>query len=269
MTAATDAAVAGGAGVALQAHSLASLAGIRHAFFTRAGGVSGGVYATLNSGIGSHDSPDNVATNRARMAAAIGVAPDRLLTCYQIHSPDVVVAEEPWGPQERPRADAIVTRARGLAIGVSTADCGPVLLADPAARVIGAAHAGWRGALAGVTDAAIAAMERLGAARSRIVAALGPMIRQPSYETGSDLLARFMTADTANARFFAPAERDGHYMFDLAGYIAARLAAAGIGQIEDVGACTYADPERFFSYRRTTHRNEPDYGRHINAIVLE
>jgi len=126
-----------------------------------------------------------------------------------------------------------------------------------------------RGALAGVTDAAIAAMERLGAARSRIVAALGPMIRQPSYETGSDLLARFMTADTANAHFFAPAERDGHYMFDLAGYIAARLAAAGIGQIEDVGACTYADPERFFSYRRTTHRNEPDYGRHINAIVLE
>jgi YfiH family protein len=262
MTAATDAAVA------LQARSLASLAGIRHAFFTRAGGVSGGVYATLNSGIGSHDSPDNVATNRAHMAAAIGVAPDRLLTCYQIHSPDVVVAEAPWGPQERPRADAIVTRARGLAIGVSTADCGPVLLADPAARVIGAAHAGWRGALAGVTDAAIAAMERLGATRSRIVAALGPMIRQPSYETGSDLRARFMAADTANARFFAPAARDGHYMFDLAGYIAARLAAAGIGQIEDVGACTYADPERFFSYRRSTHRNEPDYGRHVNAIVL-
>jgi YfiH family protein len=144
-----------------------------------------------------------------------------------------------------------------------------VLLADPAARVIGAAHAGWRGALAGVTDAAIAAMERLGAARPRIVAALGPMIRQPSYETGSDRKARFMAADTANARFFASAARDGHFMFDLAGYIAARLAAAGIGQIEDVGACTYADPERFFSYRRMTHRNEPDYGRHINAIVLE
>jgi YfiH family protein len=254
---------------ALQARALASLAGIRHAFFTRAGGVSGGVYATLNAGIGSDDSPDNVTTNRARMAAAIGVLPARLLTCYQVHSPDVVVVQEPWGTEARPRADAIVTRVEGLAIGVSTADCGPVLLADPVARVIGAAHAGWRGALAGVTDAAVAAMERLGAARPRIVAALGPMIRQPSYETGSELRARFMAADMASERFFAPAARDGHFMFDLSGYVAARLAAAGVGQIEDVGACTYADPERFFSYRRMTHRNEPDYGRHINAIVLE
>jgi YfiH family protein len=254
---------------ALQAPSLAGLAGIRHAFFTRAGGVSGGVYATLNAGIGSHDDPQNVAINRARMAAAIGVAPERLLTCYQIHSPDVIVAEKPWGPEGRPRADAIVTRMPGIAIGVSTADCGPVLFADPAARVIGAAHAGWRGALAGVTDAAIAAMERLGAARARIVAALGPMIRQPNYETGVDLMARFMAADAANERFFSPAARDGHFMFDLAGYVAGRLAAAAIGQVEDVGACTYADAERFFSYRRMTHRHEADYGRHINAIVLE
>jgi YfiH family protein len=202
------------------------------------------------------------------MAAAIGVAPERLLTCYQIHSPDVVVAEKPWGPEARPRVDAIVTCARGLAIGVSTADCGPVLLADPTARVIGAAHAGWRGALAGVTDATIAAMERLGAARSRITVALGPMIRQSNYETGSDVRTRFMAVDATNERFFAPAVRDGHFMFDLAGYVAARLAAAGIGQIEDIGACTYAEPERFFSYRRMTHRNEPDYGRHVNAIVL-
>jgi hypothetical protein len=254
---------------ALQARALASLPGIRHAFFMRDGGVSGGVYATLNAGIGSHDDPHNVAINRARMAAAVGVAPERLLTCYQIHSPDVVIAEKPWGSEERPRADAIVTRTPGIAIGVSTADCGPVLFADPAARVIGAAHAGWRGALAGVTDAAIAAMERLGAARSRIVAALGPMIRQPSYETGSDLRARFVAADPANERFFAPAARDGHFMFDLAGYVAARLAAAGVGQIEDIGACTYTDSERFFSYRRMSHRNEADYGRHINAIVLE
>jgi polyphenol oxidase len=254
---------------ALQARALGSLAGIRHAFFMRAGGVSGGVYATLNAGIGSHDDPQNVAINRARMAAAIGVAPERLLTCYQVHSRDVVVAEKPWGPEGRPRADAIVTRMPGIAIGVSTADCGPVLLADPAARVIGAAHAGWRGAFAGATDAAIAAMERLGAVRSRIVAALGPMIRQPSYETGSDLRARFVAAAPANERFFRPAAREGHFMFDLAGYVAARLAAAGVGQIEDVGACTYADAERFFSCRRMSHHNEADYGRHVNAIVLE
>jgi YfiH family protein len=269
MTAAGAAGASAAGAAALQAHSLASLTGVRHAFFTRAGGVSRGVYATLNAGIGSHDSPDNVATNRARMAAAIGVVPQRLLTCYQVHSPDVVVAEKPWGPEDRPRADAIVTRARGLAIGVSTADCGPVLFADPVARVIGAAHAGWRGALTGVTDAAIEAMERLGATRSRIVAALGPMIRQPSYETGSDVRARFMATDATNERFFAAATRDAHFMFDLAGYVTARLAAAGVGQVEDVAACTYADPERFFSYRRMTHRNEPDYGRHVNAIVLE
>jgi polyphenol oxidase len=253
----------------LQAHTLARLAGVRHAFFTRTGGVSGGVYASLNAGVGSQDAPHNVAENRARMAAAVGVAPDRLLTCYQIHSPDVVVAVEPWAAQERPRADAIVTAVPGLAIAVSTADCGPVLFAEPQARVIGAAHAGWRGALAGVTDSTIAAMERLGAVRERIVAVLGPMIRQPNYETGADLRDRFVAAAPANARFFRPAARAGHFMFDLAGYVAARLAAAGIGTIEDVDACTYADEAQFFSYRRMTHRGEPDYGRHVNAIVLE
>jgi YfiH family protein len=157
----------------------------------------------------------------------------------------------------------------GLAIGVSTADCGPVLFADPQARVVGAAHAGWRGALAGVTDETIAAMEKLGAARQRIVAALGPMIRQKNYETGVDLRDRFVATDQANGRFFRPAAREGHFMFDLAGYVAARLAAAGVGTIEDVDACTYADAEKFFSYRRMTHRGEADYGRHVNAIVLE
>jgi polyphenol oxidase len=253
----------------LQARALADNAGIRHAFFTRAGGVSSGVYATLNAGIGSADTPENVAANRERMAAALGVGPDCFLTCYQFHSADVAVAERPWSADARPRADAVATRVPGIAIGVSTADCGPVLFADPTAGVIAAAHAGWRGALAGVTDSAIAAMERLGAARSRIIAALGPMIRQPHYETGPDLVARFVDADGANERFFRPAARAGHFMFDLAAYIAARLAAAGIGTIEDLGACTYADPERFFSYRRMTHRNEPDYGRHINAIVLK
>jgi hypothetical protein len=251
-----------------EAKSLAALAGVRHAFFTREGGVSDGIYATLNAGVGSRDDQEHVAENRARMAAALGVAPDALLTPYQIHSANVVVADTPWTPATRPRADAVVTRTRGLAIGVSTADCGPVLLADPAARVIGAAHAGWRGAVAGVTDAAIAAMEELGARRQRIVAAIGPLIRQPSYEVGAELVENFRQADAANARFFQPSARPGHFMFDLPGYIAARLARAGIGAIEDLGACTYAEAQHFFSFRRTTHRGEPDYGRHVNAIVL-
>ncbi|HUI95311.1 MAG TPA: polyphenol oxidase family protein, partial [Xanthobacteraceae bacterium] len=184
----------------LQAPSLTALDGVRHAFFTRAGGVSQGIYASLNGGVGSNDDRAHVAENRARMAAALGVAPAALMTPYQIHSADVVVAEAPWDAAARPRADALVTRVPGLAIGVSTADCGPVLLADPTARVIGAAHAGWRGALAGVTDAAIAAMERLGAVRGRIVAAIGPLIRQPSYEVGAELVEKFLAADAANAR---------------------------------------------------------------------
>lgn len=252
----------------IEATKLKSLAGIRHAFFTRHGGVSAGVYASLNGGVGSGDAPAAVNENRARMADAIGVAADRLLTCYQIHSATVVVAEEPWSQEARPRADAIVTRTRGLAIGVSTADCTPVLFADVEAGVIGAAHAGWRGALAGVTDATIKAMTRLGAAPRRIAAAIGPTIRQPNYEVGPEVVAQFIDADAANARFFRPSTRAAHALFDLPGYIAARLAAADIVDIEDVGLCTYAEPDRFFSFRRTTHRGEPDYGRHVNAIVL-
>lgn len=251
----------------LEAASL-TLTGIRHAFFTRAGGVSGGVYASLNGGTGSRDEAGKVAENRARMAGALGVEPHRFLTAYQIHSPTVVVAETPWPADQRPRADAIVTRLRALAIGVTTADCGPVLLADPQAQVIGAAHAGWRGALAGVIEATVAAMERLGAKRGGIRAAIGPMIRQPSYEVGPDLIARFAAEDRASSRFFAPAARTGHALFDLGGYVAARLERAGVGHVEDLGLCTYADPERFFSYRRTTHRAEADYGRHVNAIAL-
>jgi hypothetical protein len=252
----------------LQAKSLAALTGVRHAFFTREGGVSEGIYASLNGGVGSDDDRAHVAENRARMASALGVTAEAFLTPYQIHSADVVVAEAPWTHETRPRADAVVTRVPGLAIGVSTADCGPVLLADRDARVIGAAHAGWRGALAGVTDAAIAAMERLGAVRGRIVAAIGPLIRQPSYEVGAELVETFVKADAANARFFRPAAKCGHAMFDLPGYVASRLTRAGIGAVEDLAACTYADPQRFFSFRRTTHRGEPDYGRHVNAIAL-
>jgi polyphenol oxidase len=245
-----------------------ALTGIRHAFFTRAGGVSSGLYATLNGGVGSQDDAGKVVENRARMAAALAVEPQRLLTAYQTHSPKVVVAEAPWTTENRPQADAVVTRMRALAIGVTTADCGPVLFADPHAGVIGAAHAGWRGALTGVIEATVAAMERLGAAPGQIRAAIGPMIRQSNYEVGPDLVARFRAEDAAASRFFAPARRDGHAMFDLAGYIAVRLKRAGITAVEDVALCTYADPEQFFSYRRTTHRAEADYGRHVNAIAL-
>jgi YfiH family protein len=248
--------------------SILALDGVRHGFFTRQGGVSGGLYASLNGGVGSKDNIEHVRENRARMAAAVGVTPDRFVTAYQIHSPHVVLVETPWTAETRPRADAIVTRMRALAIGISTADCGPVLLADPKARVIGAAHAGWRGALTGVVEATIEAMEQLGARRGEIRAALGPMIRQQNYEVGSDLIERFGTEDPASSRFFAPATREGHAMFDLPGYIGSRLTRAGIRYVEDLGHCTYADPERFFSFRRTTHRGEADYGRHVNAIAL-
>jgi YfiH family protein len=251
----------------IEASSLA-LDGIRHGFFTREGGVSGGLYASLNGGVGSKDEAGHVAENRARMARALGVLPDRFLSAFQIHSPQVVVVETPWTAETRPRADAIVTRMRALAIGVSTADCGPVLLADPKARVIGAAHAGWRGALTGVIEATIGAMEQLGAKRSEIRAVLGPVIRQNNYEVGQDLMARFGAEDPASNRFFAPAAREGHAMFDLAGYIGSRLSRAGVHSVEDLGHCTYADPARFFSFRRTTHRGEADYGRHVNAIAL-
>lgn len=252
----------------LHADSLAALAGIRHAFFTRDGGISDGVYTSLNGGVGSKDSPANVTENRARMAAALSVTPDRFLTCYQIHSPQVVEAREPWTHETRPRADAIVTKEPGLAIGVSTADCGPVLFADPQARVIGAAHAGWRGALGGVLEATVAAMERLGAVRGRIVAAAGPMISQPNYEVGPELVEQFTAADAGNARFFVPG-KEGRSMFDLPGFVTAKLAGLGLGRVENLAICTYADPERFYSYRRTTHRHEPDYGRHVNAIALD
>jgi YfiH family protein len=252
----------------LQAPSLSKLARIRHAFFTREGGVSEGVYASLNGGVGSNDAPEKVAENRVRMASALGVTPDRLLTPYQVHSPEVVVADEAWTHEMRPRADAVVTRRPRLAIGVSTADCGPLLFADNEAGVIGAAHAGWRGAFTGVIEATISAMEKLGAARARLAVALGPTIRQPNYEVGPEFVERFLAADGDNARFFAPSERPGHAMFDLTGYIADRVQRAGIRTFDDLGLCTYADPARFYSYRRMTQRGEADYGRHINAIAL-
>ena len=246
---------------------LSAIPGLRHAFFTREGGVSGGIYEGLNCGLGSNDDATHVAENRRRMALQMGVTPDRFLSLHQIHSPDAVVATGPW-TSDKPRADAIVTRTEGLAIGVTAADCGPILFVDPAARVIGAAHAGWKGALTGVLESTVDAMEKLGADRSGIVAAIGPMIRQHSYEVGGEFVERFLGADSANVAYFIPADRAGHSMFDLAGFIRMRLENAGVLMIDDIGVDTYSD-ERFYSYRRSVHRKEPDYGRHVHAIALE
>ena len=246
---------------------LAAVPGLRHAFFTCEGGVSEGVYASLNGGPGSHDDPAKVAENRARMATQMGVTPENFLTLHQIHSPDTVVATGPWNGS-RPKADALVTRTEGLSIGVTTADCGPILFVDPSARVIGAAHAGWKGALTGILESTIDAMAKLGAERGGIVAAIGPMIRQHSYEVGPEFVERFLDADAEYARFFLPGERAGHAMFDLAGFIRLRLENAGVLMIDDLGVDTYSD-ERCFSYRRSVHRRDPDYGRHVHAIALE
>lgn len=247
---------------------LASVPGLRHAFFTSEGGVSDGVYASLNGGLGSNDDQTKVAENRRRMAEQLGVAPENFLNVHQIHSPDALVATRPWDSGPRPKADAIVTRTEGLAIGVTTADCGPILFVDPAARVIGAAHAGWKGALTGILESTVDAMEKLGADRGNVVAAIGPLIRQHSYEVGPEFVAHFLDADAEYARFFLPGERAGHAMFDLAGFIRLRLENAGVLLIDDLGIDTYSDP-RCFSYRRSVHRGEPDYGRHVHAIALE
>jgi polyphenol oxidase len=252
----------------LESMLLSAIPGLRHAFFTRDGGVSDGLYNSLNGGIGSNDDPANVAENRRRMAEQMGVAPEYFLSVHQTHSPDVVVTSGPWRGASRPLADAIVTRSEGLAIGATAADCGAILLVDPNARVIGAAHAGWKGALTGIVQSTVDAMEELGAERSGIVAAIGPLIRQYSYEVGAEFIDRFVEADVENALFFLPAAREGHAMFDLAGFIRMRLENAGVLMIDDIGADTYSD-ERFYSYRRSVHRGEPDYGRHVHAIVLE
>jgi YfiH family protein len=246
---------------------LAAIPGLRHAFFTREGGVSGEIYESLNGGLGSNDDPANVLENRRRMAEQMGVEPDNLISVHQVHSPDAVVATGPWPDETRPRADAIVTRTEGIAIGVTAADCGPILFADAGARVIGAAHAGWKGALTGVVESTIEAMEKLGADRGGIVAAIGPLIRQHSYEVGGEFVERFIDADGENRSFFIPSVRDGHAMFDLAGFIRMRLENAGVLMIDDIGVDTYSD-ERFYSYRRSVHRKEPDYGRHVHAIAL-
>lgn len=245
----------------------AASAGIRHGYFTRVGGVSEGIYRGLNTGTGSNDDPNRVAENRRRAARWLGVDTDHLLTAHQIHSPDVVVVREPF-PGARPKADAIVTDRPGIAVGASSADCGPVLFADADARIIGAAHAGWKGAFTGVLENTISAMERLGAKRERIVAVLGPSISVANYEVGPEFVARFVEADKGNSRYFSPSANAGHSMFDLNRYTVDRLREAGV-TAEGLGRCTYAEDDLFFSYRRSTHLGQPDYGRHVSAIVLE
>jgi YfiH family protein len=251
----------------IEAPALA-LPGIAHAFFTRPGGISTGVYAGLNTGTGSGDSRDTVLENRARAADYLGVAPERLVTPHQVHGVDAIVVEQVWAPGKGAKADAVVTNRPGIAVGVGTADCGPVLFADAEARVVAAAHAGWKGALAGILESAVAAMERLGAQRARIVAVLGPTISRPAYEVGPEFVERFSAAETENGRYFQPSDREGHAFFDLPAYIVARLERSGLASVSDLGLCTYADEGRFFSYRRATHRGEADYGRLLAAIAL-
>lgn len=241
-----------------------ALYGVRHGFLGRRGGVSTGVHAGLNVGMGSADEADAIAANRVLAAEAVTPGAS-LVTVYQVHSAEVVTVVGPIDFEERPRADAMVTATPGLLLGILTADCAPVLLADGAAGVVGAAHAGWKGAFAGVCEATVAAMVALGADRGRIAAAIGPCIARASYEVDASFFARFAEADPATERFFS-AGRAGHHQFDLEGYVASRLAAAGVARIEALGLDTYADEARFFSYRRATHRGESSYGRQISLI---
>ena len=242
--------------------------GISHGFFTRGGGHSTGIFASLNCGLGSGDDPDLVQMNRAVVARSLGVEASHVVTSHQVHSADVIEVTAPWPLSDRPKVDGIVTRSKGIALGVLTADCGPVLFADATAGVVGACHAGWKGALNGVTEATIAAMEKLGANRQHIVAVLGPTISKSNYEVGPEFPKLFLAQLADNAQFFAPSTKQDHFMFDLPGYLRSRLKAAGIGQAHDLALCTYADEARFYSYRRATHRGELDYGRLISAIAL-
>lgn len=237
--------------------------GVAHGFFTREGGVSTGIYESLNGGPGSADESAAVAENRSRIAAHLDA--DDLLSLHQVHSPDVVHVMGPWDA-DRPRADAMVTDRPGIALGILTADCAPVLFADPQAGVVGAAHAGWKGALGGVLEATVEAMQALGAERDRIMAAIGPVISQRAYEVGPEFVERFLDDDPENARFFAGGQGD-RALFDLPGYCLHRLRGAGVSA-EWTGHCTYSDPARFYSYRRATHAGEPDYGRLVAAITL-
>jgi hypothetical protein len=242
---------------------------IRHGFFSRNGGVSVGAYDSLNCGYGSGDAPEKVSENRVRAMAMLELRGGRLVTAYQSHSAEVAVVEEPWDREHAPKVDALVTRRPKLALGILSADCAPVLMADGRGRAIGAAHAGWRGALGGVLEATIEAMVGLGAERQAIVVGVGPLIGQRSYEVGPEFPAPFLEQAEDNGDFFYPGRREGFFMFDLRGYIARRLGRAGVGRVQILPCDTCAEENRFFSYRRTCLRGESDYGRGLSAIYLE
>jgi polyphenol oxidase len=243
------------------------LPGISHGFFTREGGHSTGIFSSLNCGLGSGDDIEIVKKNRALVAKKLNVAPNHLVSAFQVHSADVMVVTAPL--ETRPKVDGLVTATPGLALGILTADCGPVLFADHHAGVVGACHAGWKGALGGVTDSIINAMEGLGAKRENMVAVLGPTISQTSYEVGPEFLMAFREANATNEKYFILSLKKGHYMFDLPAYLMNRLALAGVRRVQDLRLCTYTEEDLFFSYRRTTHRAEADYGRLISTVALK
>jgi len=253
----------------IQSALLTAIPNIRHGFFTREGGHSSGLYASLNCGFGSKDDEAAVKKNRDLVASHMGVASDRLMTVYQSHSPDVIMVEATWDVRAPPDADAMVTRRPGIALGVLSADCTPILFADRGGGAVGVAHAGWKGAVGGVLEACVAAFARAGVLAADIQAAIGPTIGQANYEIGPEFLTQFLAEDKANKRFFTDSPRAGHHRFDLPGYVKMKLEQLGLAEIEDLGLCTYADEARFFSYRRANHRGESDFGRLISAIVLE
>lgn len=253
----------------IRATALTKSSGIGHGFFTREGGTSGGIYASLNCGPGSDDDPKNVAKNRSRAMEALGVESERLCTVYQVHGTTVAAADGPWPDGERPKADALVTRTANLAIGILTADCAPVLMADDTNGVIAAVHCGWKGALGGVAEAALQAMANLGADPANITAAVGPCIAQASYEVGQEFCDRFTLENEEYEDFFTPSPKEAHWQFDLRGFVGHRLTNAGVARVELLRRDTYAEKARFFSYRRATHQKEPDYGRQLSAIVLK
>ncbi|MEP3277617.1 MAG: peptidoglycan editing factor PgeF [Stappiaceae bacterium] len=253
----------------IEAPDLSAIQGIKHAFFTRSGGASEGIYQSLNIGLGSKDHRDSVLENRSRVCRNLSVSEDALATPHQVHSATAVKVSKVWEPGKGPKADAVVTDKAGIALGIATADCGPVLFADKSANVIGAAHSGWRGAHDGILEATVIAMEELGSTRRDIIAVLGPTISAKAYEVGPEFKERFITSQSGNEKYFQPSARQDHAMFDLPAYIVARLQGIGVGTVADLSLCTYADDKRFYSYRRSTHLNEPDYGRLMSAITLK
>lgn len=252
----------------MKAANLESLGGVHHGFFTRQGGHSSGLYDSLNCGLGSDDDQETVLKNKASCAAALGVDADRLLTVHQEHTANVITASETWTHENAPVADGLVTNVPGLAIAVLAADCTPVLLAAPEAGVVGAAHAGWKGAISGIVENTVDAMMQLGARRDQITAAVGPCIGPESYEVGPEFHDRFLSESSHNALYFQPSDKAGHVYFDIGGFVLDKVRGSGVNTAERLKADTYSEKDKFYSYRRSCHRNEPDYGRQLSGIAL-